>query len=490
MRLRSGALGVGLIVWACNPARSDLPSGDTMPNVTSGNTMFPCDVGAALQSKCWGCHGVPTNYGAPMSLTTWEDVHKLTHDGTEEIFQRMKERIHDSGSPMPPKLYPRLTMSETDTLDQWIDAGAPSGNGCTPPPNTGGGGSANGGSTSGGSTNTNTGGTGGTYYGGGGSAGVASGGTGGATTGGSGGGIDAYPDAGTPDWGVGEDPVEPSPDECDYLTFHARQDASGAKYNVPSGEQYYCFGFQVTLEAGAQSLGFYPEIDNTRVIHHWLLYKTGPQTDGTVNACLGFHPDGELIAGWAPGAGAVFFPPHVGQELGAGGFILEVHYNNTGAPDVDGSGVKVCKAKVHRPDTASVSWLGTEWISIPPASTDFPVTSYCKPNITEPIHILRAWPHMHKLGVHMTTSINRAAGGTDPLVDVDFDFNSQWQYDTPATLNTGDYLTTTCFYNNTTPGTITFGESTTSEMCYDFITAYPARALLGGGLHSTSCNSP
>src|SRR5690349_7128461 len=43
-----------------------------------GNTPFPCEVGAVLQQKCWGCHGSPTNYGAPMTLLRDEDVHGMT----------------------------------------------------------------------------------------------------------------------------------------------------------------------------------------------------------------------------------------------------------------------------------------------------------------------------------------------------------------------------------------------------------------------------
>jgi hypothetical protein len=32
-----------------------------------------------------------------------------------------------------------------------------------------------------------------------------------------------------------------------------------------------------------------------------------------------------------------------------------------------------------------------------------------------------------------------------------------------------------------------FGEATTSELCYNFVVAYPPRTLIGGGLHNNSC---
>ena len=300
-----------------------------------------------------------------------------------------------------------------------------------------------------------------------------------------------------PDGGQDDIPVPPDPTECDMLNFHARQDVSGAPFGVPSGEQYYCFGFHLNLEQGAQALGFYTDIDNSAVIHHWLLYKMGtPQTDGHVNVCLGTHPDGELIAGWALGGGDWFLPKHVGMELGTGDFILEAHYNNGGTPTTDSSGVHVCKAKVHRPETASLSWLGVDifpvpGLNIPAGATPatYKAQSNCTPTITSPIHILRSWPHMHKTGAHMTSTVHRQGGGTELLIDRDFSFNDQRQYDTPKILNTGDFITTECFYDNKTGAAINFGESTSQEMCYNFIVAYPARALISAGdpSHSTAC---
>ena len=54
-------------------------------------------------------------------------------------------------------------------------------------------------------------------------------------------------------------------------------------------------------------------------------------------------------------------------------------------------------------------------------------------------------------------------------------------------LETGDVVTTTCSYTNDTNKNITFGESTTNEMCFNFASYWPAGALscgggLGGGL--------
>lgn len=477
MTLPRGVWGLLFVLSACGQPADPPPSKTT--GSASGNTPFPCDVGATLQNKCWGCHGSPTQYGAPMTLLTWEDVHKKTRDGQQEIYQRMATRIHSVNDPMPPMNAGVLSPDQLNILDGWIANGAPAGNGCPPPPSGGGG---SGGITGGGGTSST--GTGGISYGGyGGTGGTSS--TGGATWTG---------DAGS------DVPVEPSPSECEDVYFTARQDASGAPFNVPTGEQYYCFSYHVSSMAGAQGLAFYPKIINTNVIHHWLLYKMGTaQTDGAVNACLGTHPDGELLAGWAFGGGNWFLPSHVGIDMGTGDFILEVHYNNsTGTTQQDSSGVKVCKAVTPRPDVAGISWVGTEAINIPPGAQNFDVPSNCRPTTNQDIHILTTWPHMHKLGVRMLDKIHRSDGTVETLIDKPFSFNNQIQYPTPTVLKPGEWLENHCYYTNDTGSTVNFGESTSAEMCYDFVLAYPANTLVGynplaGGspiqLHSTACNN-
>jgi hypothetical protein len=471
MSSRFGSLALILACAACAPVGGDLtPAGDELNQggsggTATGSTPFPCDVGTVLASKCWSCHGDETQFGAPMRLTSWESVHATYGEENTPVYQRVQARIHDTASPMPPLNNPRLSAEEKAILDAWVAQGAPPGNGCAPP------GGGQGGSSVGGS------GTGGSYYN-----------TGGASTGTGGSNIPSIlPDGGAPVWSEENVPVEPAPEECDYIEFRARQDASNAKFSVPTGEQYYCFGFQMDLEPGAQGLAFYPEVDNTAVIHHWLLYKTdGAQVDGSKNSCIGAHPDGQLIAGWAPGAGPVFMPQHVGLTLGGGSFMLEVHYYNSGPQTQDNSGVRVCKAKQQRPKSAGISWLGTEAIFlIAPGAHQVPST--CTPNITEPIHVLLSWPHMHKYGRRMTATIRRANGATEPLFDVPFDFNYQYQYPTPAILNPGDSIETVCHFE--TNGYVVFGQGTNDEMCYNFVTAYPEGALVSAGLlHSNSCS--
>src|SRR5262245_40055514 len=131
MSMRSVASSLALFVFACSPQGSPAP--EQTGSAAATLTPFPCDVGVALQTKCWGCHGQEKSYGATTTLLTYEDAHTMTRDGTQEIYQRMAKRIHDTSSPMPMRGFPALTAQELATLDAWIAQGAPPGNGCTSP---------------------------------------------------------------------------------------------------------------------------------------------------------------------------------------------------------------------------------------------------------------------------------------------------------------------------------------------------------------------
>jgi hypothetical protein len=103
--------------------------------------------------------------------------------------------------------------------------------------------------------------------------------------------------------------------------------------------------------------------------------------------------------------------------------------------------------------------------------------------------LIFASPHMHKLGTHMKTVINRAGGGEETVVDMPFMFLDQREYMVPNVVHPGDTLTTTCTWQNTTPANVGFGTSTTDEMCYNFVLSYPAHALpnpLGPGIEGSS----
>jgi hypothetical protein len=267
------------------------------------------------------------------------------------------------------------------------------------------------------------------------------------------------------------EPTEELPPDVTCYTLTARQSAGGAKYSVPeTPDLYQCFDYTPPWgDKVVQVVAARPIIDNDRVLHHWILYnRSADVTDGTNATCFGAHPDASFITGWAPGGDGMHLPADVGLRTEGGGFTLEIHYNNSaGAGQLDASGVEVCVTEKLRPKEAAVHWLGTQSLN------KLTATGTCTPVNTQPVTILTSSPHMHLQGRHMKTVINRKGGGTETLIDEPFDFNTQISYDTPAVIQPGDTLTTTCTFATPTP----FGQKTNEEMCYNFVIAYPAGQL-------------
>ncbi|MET0593821.1 MAG: hypothetical protein ABW133_14050 [Polyangiaceae bacterium] len=402
---------------------------------TSGNGL-PCNVKTVLDSRCSGaCHAAPPAFGAPVSLVTWQDFQRTSpKNASMKIYQSVADRIHRSGTGRMPETG-SLSAAEMKTFDDWIAAGAPSGDNCGVAPPSGDGGTRI--------------------------------------------------DSGLPDAPTDDDT------SCVELRAHGQQASNdktpfdSTSIFLPPPEFYMCFNFTSPWKDVVQGLQFNTIIDNGAVLHHWLLYQTPlPVTDGSSATCIGNHPLQALITGWAPGNQDLQLPPDVGLELAppTGNYVLELHYSNpNGTPFKDASGVRVCASKKFRPKTASITWTGSEKISLPPrapgqaAGKCIPGRVGLGPN--DPINIFAAWPHMHKLGTRMSTMITRANGAQEMLIDQPFNFASQVSYQTPAVLNPGDTLLTTCSYDNTTTGSVGFGPATTQEMCYDFLYAYPAHAL-------------
>jgi hypothetical protein len=263
---------------------------------------------------------------------------------------------------------------------------------------------------------------------------------------------------------------------------------------VKASEFYHEFDYKVPYSDTVYGLSTKPIIDNKKVLHHWLLFHITADsgTDGNSFDEIGLQLGRELVSGWAPGGNPPEIPQGIGIEMPKGGGFMDIefhYFNTTGSAQPDESGVRICTTKVKPANVATLTWLGTESINIP-AHAQGTATGTCTPGTTTgDINLIYASPHMHTLGTHMKTVINRKAGGVETVVDNPFSFTDQRAYTTPNIVHPGDTLTTTCTWNNTTAATVGFGTSTTAEMCYNFVYAYPAHALpnpFGGGIEGNS----
>ena len=420
-----------------DPAPDDAVTTDTSPSDSGTTTAgVPCAVATILEDKCVSCHASTPLFGAPMPLVTLDHLQtgSLSRPSTS-VGELSVQRAADDRNPMPPAPAARLTAAELETLSDWVAAGMPSGDAC--------------------------------------------------------GTSDA--DAGTP--GDTTPDTEVWDPECEWEVEYLANSGAGVDdatpFTVPkSANHYECFYFDPPADIDSHGLRFSSVIDDERVVHHWLLYaEQGSGTAGTRRGCSGSHSEATLIAGWAPGGDDWIMPPGVGMEMPTDTtYFVEIHYANPrNLTTTDRSGVRVCGTNTLQENSAATHWLGTENLLMLGAG-NHSFTGTCTPNLTQPAHILRSWPHMHRNGTAMFSEIIRAGGARETLLDVPFSFDNQISHDTVFTINPGDRITTRCDYR-TSDAFVTFGANTEQEMCYNFVIAWPAGSFdTGGGIRGGSDN--
>lgn len=411
---------------------SDTADGPAADDGTSGGSAaaggLPCDVVDVLTRNCAGCHGREPKFGAPMPLASHGDfqVPAIT-DPARPIYELVADRVTAEDAPMPPT--EPLDDADLAVLLDWIDEGAP---------------------------------------------------------------LDPTADCELDDGGDGEPEDLPCGEPDVVMTAHG-PGGGDEPYAVPeigADNLYTCFAFKAPFEHETQATAWAPIIDDERVVHHWILYRTKlPQLqEGPFPCDVTLQVTTEFVAGWAPGGGTLVLPDDVGLELGGPDdwYILQMHYNNTARhPDVrDRSGVAFCTAEEDRPNRAGIVTLGSLGIAIPPGAQDHDVTGICSGLTTAlwpELHVLGSSPHMHQLGRGMRSTVHRLDGTTEEITDVPaFDFESQGMsfHDPELIVHPGETITTTCTYDNPNPYPVFFGEGTNDEMCFDFVLAYPVDTLL------------
>jgi hypothetical protein len=257
------------------------------------------------------------------------------------------------------------------------------------------------------------------------------------------------------------------PADCEeHYQFVSHGDAPDDKFSVPAGQEIHPqIMFTAPWTGDVQAVAFRPITDNAAVLHHWILYG-GQYT---------------FITGWAPGGDVNrgSLPPDVGMYIPSGSPLrLDVHYNNlTGTSDqLDGSGVEVCvirSPEKFRPNTATVAAIiGNP--TVPPHQRVDNSTTCTVSARPDGATLVAESPHMHLLGVHAKLELTQDGIGK-VLHDAPFSFDQQHVslIEPRVIVRSGDKMTVTCSFQNDTDRTVTFGENTDDEMCFNFVTVYP-----------------
>lgn len=380
-----------------------------------------CNAKAVLAKRCTACHDGKGTAGTPdkISFTSLDDLKKAS-PAQVPYFQRVGARIRATDKPMPPAR--DATEAELKTLEAWIAAGASGSASATCDSTVG-------------------------------DAGV----------------VDAGGDGGKYE--------RPWPADCEkrYKVLAHAPGGTGP-FMVPAGQEIHP---QIIFDAPwgneeVQVIASRPITDNSKVLHHWILYEQG---------------SGAFLNGWAPGAEDAPDPdPDVGLYMTKGpqSMRLDMHYYNVNGTkaEPDQSGVEFCtvsKAKF-RKHTASVfpsfGSFGNLFVLAPANKSNHASTGVCNVVAKEPVTLLTASPHAHTLAVGMKFSAT-VSGKEVVMHEGPFVFEEQRSYKLkePVVLKTGDKVTTTCIYTNPTNRDATFGENTGNEMCFNFAIYYPVGAL-------------
>ncbi|HSD89413.1 MAG TPA: hypothetical protein VLB44_17910 [Kofleriaceae bacterium] len=193
--------------------------------------------------------------------------------------------------------------------------------------------------------------------------------------------------------------------------------------------------------------------------HHTLLYRGLQGTN--------------MIYASGVGTNELVFPEGVGLKLTTGEILgLQLHIFNTSDAELSGtSGIEVLLVDPSTiTDEVDMFLPGPRDLQIPPNETTT-VTGTCTVNAAQNVFAL--FPHMHQLGTHLKTEV--VTGGTPRvLTDAPYTFEHQevLRFE-PIALAPGDTINTSCTWNNTTSSMVTYGESTTTEMCYSIMYRYP-----------------
>ena len=401
-----------------DPSQADAFGADggkkVFKTAADGPSGIPCDVDAILAANCRKCHSDPPQYGAPMPLLTWDNLHAAApSDASKHVYEMAAQKIADDAEPMPPPPNARLSASDRSVVTAWAAAGAPKS---------------------------------------------------------------------TATCGTTTTPVDPTTGLSCPIT---RTLAATSAYAMPKdvGDQYVCWGIDVTADTPTHIVGFAPRIDNTTIVHHVVMYESSQSYTSTPTPCdAGAALAWRMVLGWAPGVKGIELPKEAGFPIkpGAGThYVVQMHYSNVQHLDGqrDASKIDVC-TEPPRQYEADVVAFGTQDIHIPeapPAGGVF--TRNCKVEVPSQLagsHLFTAMPHMHKLGVSMATTLERGGQTFDLGTMPSYDFNRQaWLPIADVVTQAGDVIRTKCGYTNTTGHKVDFGEKTADEMCYSFTMYYP-----------------
>ena len=243
-----------------------------------------------------------------------------------------------------------------------------------------------------------------------------------------------------------------------------------------------CYGWESPHPEKRHIIGLSPAIAATRQLHHVTLLQSDVAVSPIPGPCSpAAMTTWRSLYGWAPGASGLELPPEAGLPEDPGThLVVQMHFVNPHHDAVqDTSGFDLCTTDKLRANDADVMAFGTTEITIPARGSRTVDCSVPVPADGATTHLFAAFPHMHRLGTSIVTTVR--SGGTGNPVDLGsaqhWDYANQTWLPIDYTLRPGDVVESKCSWNNPTDHGVGYGPTSDDEMCFSYVMYYPKIAL-------------
>ncbi len=283
---------------------------------------------------------------------------------------------------------------------------------------------------------------------------------------------------------------------------------------------YWCEAFKlsqlVKLSGARHVIEIAPLVEkkDLGVVHHMVLYACKenfdeshlnasgacrhPNMPDSVRECVGRAS----VYAWAVGGVNFKFPGHVGWPIGTSYsmkyVVLETHFDNPSEKSdfVVSTGLRLYYDMPRKYEAATLMTGSTADASliVPPRQENWVVAGYCPKECSrmlaapgalkqDEVKMFASFPHAHTLATGIWTKHVRDGVEQEEVIrDASYDFDYQQTYVLKKELafKAGDELITYCRYNSMKRKDAALGgESTTEEMCLNFIMYYPRANFTG-----------
>jgi hypothetical protein len=255
---------------------------------------------------------------------------------------------------------------------------------------------------------------------------------------------------------------------------------------APGEEQYLCWSFVIPANGPAINVIATEPMMSPHGLHHYAVFtKSGAVPANPVAyGCKVMDATWSLVSGGGVGTPGLTFPTGTAMTLAPGTqLVLQLHLLNATAAVENPTGIiNLVGSTATNLTQVGLLIAGTLDIDLPPHSMGVKVQGGCAAPFDMP-NVFALFPHMHQLGTNIEMTLTPQGAKTpDVLIDRAWDFGSQGVYPATGSAKTGDQVSIECTYDNTTANTVTFGESTTNEMCLGVFYYWPMAANGMGGL--------